>query len=200
MKDAELKQKTIRLAYRTINWTFFGTDICDTRLRLLTRKTLFNKQIEKIHNNNNPKPSWSTDRYCKNCKKENILIEEDLSHALAECIYTKDIFSDTLNSLGIRLPVQPLNNTQKILCVDTQDFPEPKSLLLTNCILLLTQFLLMKNRTEDTPKTTEEIAEEIVRRLKLLYLTKPNHPVCREVRKTKMEGRLFENPRPPEIQ
>ena len=72
MKDAKLRQETIRSAYRTTSWTFFCTEIYDTRLRLLTRKTLFNKQIEKIDNNNNPKPSWSTDRYCKNCQKKTI--------------------------------------------------------------------------------------------------------------------------------
>ena len=87
---------------------------------------LFNKQIEKIHNNNNPKPSWTAEKYCKNCQNENNLVEEDLSHALAECKFTKNNFSDILNSLGIRLPVQPLNNTQKIILVDTQDFPELK--------------------------------------------------------------------------
>ena len=98
LKNEEVEQETVRSAHRTTNWTFFGTEVCDTRLRLLTRKTLFKKQIELIHNNNN--------RYYKNSKKANILIEEDLSHALAECKSTKDTFSDILNSLGfLRLKV-----------------------------------------------------------------------------------------------
>ena len=49
-------------------------------------------------------------------------------------------------------------------------------------------------------KTTEEYVEEIVQKLKLLHLSKPNQPVCNEIRTLRLEGIYFEWPRPPESQ
>ena len=51
--------------------------------------------------------------------------------------------------------------------------------LLTNCILILTKHILMKNHTEDT---TKEYVEDIVLKLKLLHHAKLNHMVCDEIR------------------
>ena len=62
LKDTEIEQETIQNAFKTANGNFFGSEICNIKLSLFTEKTLFNKEILKIHRNIEDKAAWTTDQ------------------------------------------------------------------------------------------------------------------------------------------
>ena len=67
----------IQFMNKYASWKHFDAEIRDKILRLLTKKTIFNAQIERAYPGQ--KPQWYTDPYCHTCKIErNINIPETL--------------------------------------------------------------------------------------------------------------------------
>ena len=201
LSTENIDKDILRNAFRTVNWTALGNDICDSRLRLLTRKTLFNNQIAKMHAHLEIKPIWTKSKYCERCLKAGIDAIENLPHAMTDCTSLGTNISTVLKELNLIMPNQQLNYTQSILWVSTLgENPDNKNLLtLMNYILMLTQHLTLKSRFYQDDLNTEMILNEVKRRFTILKRTKPSHLLCGEIIRLKLEHLFFHNVRPPDL-
>ena len=201
LSTENIDKDILRNAFRTVNWTALGNDICDSRLRLLTRKTLFNNQIAKMHAHLEIKPIWTKSKYCERCLKAGIDAIENLPHAMTDCTSLGTNISTVLKELNLIMPNQQLNYTQSILWVSTLgENPDNKNLLtLMNYILMLTQHLTLKSRFYQDDLNTEMILNEVKRRFTILKRTKPGHLLCGEIIRLKLEHLFFHNVRPPDL-
>lgn len=200
LSEDDINEETIRNAFKTVSWTALGNDICDSRLRLITRKTLFNNQIERAHEKLADKPIWTKTRHCERCQAAGQLETEDLLHAMNTCQTLNINLTRVLTELNLLMPNQHLNHTQSILWVSTpgQNPDNHTSAHLNNYTMMLFQHLILKSRYKNEPLTMEQFIAEIKNRFTTLRKTRPNHLLCKEIYRLNLEHHFFHNRRPPE--
>ena len=100
LHSEHITKSQVRNAFKLTSWKHFDAEIRDKILRLLTKKTIFNAQVERAYPGQ--KPQWYTDPYCHTCKTEkNENVPETLYHAVAECDFVKESISACMNALGL---------------------------------------------------------------------------------------------------
>ena len=82
-RNMDVTEENLRKAYKLVSCKYFSAKQKDRLLKLLCRKTLYNNQIEHAMPGNYPE--WYVSKFCKNCLKNNIEVEEDLFHANFDC-------------------------------------------------------------------------------------------------------------------
>ena len=83
-KEPTLTMESLRHAFKMISCKYLSANQKENILRLLSRKTLYNNQIEKIYPNGDY-PEWFVSKYCQKCAEDGIYEEEDLYHANFSC-------------------------------------------------------------------------------------------------------------------
>ena len=100
LHSEHITKSQVRNAFKLTSWKHFDAEIRDKILRLLTKKTIFNAQVERAYPGQ--KPQWYTDPYCHTCKTEkNENVPETLYQAVAKCDFVKESISACMNALGL---------------------------------------------------------------------------------------------------
>ena len=108
-KNMEITEENLRRAYKLVSCKYFSAKQKDRLLKLLSRKTLYNNQIEHAFGHTGNYPEWYVSKFCKNCLKNNIEVEEDFAHANFECPTVTSFQKTAHLLLGIKGP-QPNPN------------------------------------------------------------------------------------------
>ena len=108
-KNMEVNEENLRRAYKLVSCKYFSAKQKDRLLKLLSRKTLYNNQIEHAFGHTGIYPEWYVSKFCKNCLKDNIEVEEDFAHANFECPTVTSFQKTAHLLLGIKGP-QPNPN------------------------------------------------------------------------------------------
>ena len=109
LQSEHITRTQLRNAFKLTTWKHYDAELKDKLLRLLTKKTTFNSQVERAYPGQ--KPHWYTDPYCHTCKTEkNVNIRETFYHAVAECDYVRESLSYCMNALGLA-SFSPLDST-----------------------------------------------------------------------------------------
>ena len=173
-------------------------------IRLLTRKTLFNNQVEHIYPN--IKSDWYVDPYCHACREvRGVQVPESLNHALVECPTTKSALRSSFISFNIAgMPIENnsaggdsliwlLNGRVLGPCQKNSNRSQ-----IVNAISWLTHLEILNFKHQKKVPTDKLIFDNVKVTLIRLANKNPRIPILKELL---MRGSMpFHNPRPPEAQ
>ena len=84
VKTPSQPTQNLRKAFKLVSCKYFSASQKDRLLKLLCRKTVYNNQVEHVFGTGNY-PQWYVSKFCKNCLKEGVEVEEDFFHANLAC-------------------------------------------------------------------------------------------------------------------
>ena len=84
-RDMNVTEENLRKAYKLVSSNYFSASQKDRLLKFLCRKTVYNNQAEHVFGETGNYPEWYVSKYCKNCLKDGVEIEEDFYHANMAC-------------------------------------------------------------------------------------------------------------------
>ena len=107
LNNNNITKESLRSAFKLTQWKLFDADTKDYILKFLTRKTIFNNQVERAYPN--VKPEWFTDIYCHSCKEElGELIPETCEHAMVTCQFVSAARATFFQHLNPAMtPIEP---------------------------------------------------------------------------------------------
>ena len=144
-RNMNVTEDNLRKAYKLVSCRYFSAKQKDKLLKLLCRKTLYNNQIEHAHPDG-VYPEWYVSKYCKNCLKDGIEIEEDFYHANFACPTIKSFQRTAHLILGIHGPQPDPNPTLGPRCLTAPTNPVAARGAATSQFTLshyLTQWLIL---------------------------------------------------------
>ena len=107
LENNNITEEHLRNAFKLAQWKHFDAETRDYILKFLTRKTIFNTQVDRTYPN--VKPDWFTDIYCHTCKIElGELVPETCLHAMVTCPMVRTAPTTFLQHLNIA--VTPIDN------------------------------------------------------------------------------------------
>ena len=100
LDNNNITEEHLRNAFKLAQWKHFDAETRDYILKFLTRKTIFNTQVDRAYTN--VKPDWFTDIYCHTCKIElGELVPETCLHAMVTCHMVRTAPTTFLQHLNI---------------------------------------------------------------------------------------------------
>ena len=84
-KNNNISEENLRKAFKMISCKYFNAKQKDKILKFLCKKTIYNNQVENAFADPEQYPEWFVSKYCNNCRKDDILVEEDMYHANFSC-------------------------------------------------------------------------------------------------------------------
>ena len=111
-KNMEITEDNLRRAYKLVSCKYFSAKQKDRLLKLLSRKTLYNNQVEHAFGQTGNYPEWYVSKFCKNCLKDNTEVEEDFFHANFECPTVTSFQKTAHLLLGMKGPQPDPNPTR----------------------------------------------------------------------------------------
>ena len=107
LNNNNITKDSLRSAFKLTQWKLFDAETKDYILKFLTRKTIFNNQVERAYPN--VKPEWFTDIYCHSCKEElGELIPETCEHAMVTCQFVSAARATFFQHLNQAMtPIEP---------------------------------------------------------------------------------------------
>ena len=122
-RNMTISEENLRKAFKLISCKHFNAKQKDRILKFLCKKTIYNNQVEHVFVDQGQYPEWYESKYCNNCRKDNILVEEDMFHANFGCptvlAFQRTAFSliginehqpDPNPTMGPRIHLAPTNS------------------------------------------------------------------------------------------
>ena len=200
IREPSLTLDSLRHAFKMVSCKYLNANQKEIILRLLSRKTLYNNQVEKIYPNGNY-PDWFISKYCQNCVKDDIYTEEDLYHANFSCPKILEFKNTAQQLFGFPQNFNPNPiKGPRFFTAPTTWLPAAAGQHQSSYPTLVIQWLILTVSTQIRNSNTSLMitTSELLNAVSIIAKSNPNDYNCVMLAEL-LEGAMGRLTRPPEI-